>query len=162
MDQISKKDDDEKRKDIEKAVDIYKSLEGVYGSMNTPLYSLDPTFHEKVQQIKEKLRATKTYKDENYFIDPMSWTWEKQLKQDIGDHKEAVEKAVEHFDMERMKDQSKVVAEAAQASHDLAPIAVAKNTTVDQMVADHKIKMVKEAWYGNPVGAFIPPTTPEN
>lgn len=37
-----------------------------------------------------------------------------------------------------MKDHSKVVAEAAQASHDLAPVAVAKNTTVGEMVADHQ------------------------
>ena len=95
------------------------------------MYSLDPAFHAKVWEIREKLRATKTYKDENYFIDPMSWTWDKQLKQDVSDHKEALERAAEHFDIEAMKDHSKVVAEAAQASHDLAPIAKAKNTTVD-------------------------------
>lgn len=86
------------------------------------------------------MRATKTYKDDNYFIDPASWTWEKQLRQDVADHKEALERAAEHFDLEHMKDHSKVVADAAQASHDLAPIAVAKNTTVDQMVADHQRK----------------------
>lgn len=47
---------------------------------NYPLYAMDPVFHAKVAEIREKLRATKTYKDENYFIDPASWTWEKQLK----------------------------------------------------------------------------------
>jgi hypothetical protein len=98
---------------------------------------MDPAFHDKVAQTRERLRATKTYKDDNYFIDPLSWTWEKQIRQDVTDHKEAVERAAEHFDLEAMKDHSKVVAEAAEASHDLAPIAVAKNTTVGEMVAYH-------------------------
>lgn len=101
---------------------------------------MDPSFHAKVAQIRERLRATKTYRDENYFIDPASWTWEKQLKQDVADHKEAVERAAEHFELQDMKEHSKVVAEAAQASSDLAPVAKAKNTTVDQMVADHQRK----------------------
>ena len=91
------------------------------------------------------MRATKTYKDENYFIDPKSWTWEKQFKQDVTDHKEAVERAAQHFDFEAMKENSRIVAEAAQASHDLAPIAKAKNTTVDQIVADHQLKPFYEA-----------------
>ena len=134
-----KKKDDDKTKEVEKALDIYKDLESVYeANWKIPVYALDPAFHAKVAQIKERLRATKTYRDENYFIDPMSWTWEKQLKQDVNDHKEAVERAAEHFDLEGMKEHSKVVADAAQASADLAPIAVAKNTTVGEMVADHQ------------------------
>lgn len=129
---------DKRKEEVEKALEIYKALDDVYSSnWNIPLYSMDPSFHAKVAQIRERLRATKTYQDDNYFIDPMSWTWEKQIRQDVADHKEAVERAAEHFDLEAMKDHSKVVAEAAQASHDLAPIAVAKNTTVGEMVADH-------------------------
>lgn len=102
------------------------------------MYSWDPAFHAKVAQVREHLRATKTYKDENYFIDPMSWTWDKQLKQDINDQKEAVNRAVEYFDIDRMKQHSKIVADAAEASDQLAPIARSRNTTVDQMVADNQ------------------------
>lgn len=41
--------DDDKRKEIEKALDIYKALEGVYQSnWNIPIYSMDPEFHAKV------------------------------------------------------------------------------------------------------------------
>lgn len=130
---------DDKTKEVEKALDIYKKLEDAYYSdWKVPLYSMDPAFHDKVAQIREKLRATKTYRDDNYFIDPMSWTWEKQVNQDMADHKEAVERAAEAFELQDMKEHSKVVAEAAQASHDLAPTAKAKDTTVGQMVADHQ------------------------
>ena len=36
-----------------------------------------------------------------------------------------------------MIDRSRIVADAAEASHDLAPIAIHRNTTVDDMVASH-------------------------
>ena len=153
-----KKDDplDKRREEVEKAMDIYKSLDDVYQSnWNIPMYSMDPAFHWKVGQIKERLRATKTYRDDNYFIDPASWSWDKQIRQDVSDQNEAVVRAAEHFDLEAMKEHSKVVADAAQANSDLAPIAVAKNTTVDQMVADHQRKQAVDAytagvkaWYG--------------
>ena len=58
------------------------------------------------------MRATKSYKDDNYFIDPKSWTWEKQLKLDVNDHVETVRKATKHFDLDAMKDHSWVVADA--------------------------------------------------
>ena len=41
------------------------------------IYALDPAFHYKVKQIKDHLKATKTYRDDNYFIDPKSWTIQK-------------------------------------------------------------------------------------
>ena len=65
---------------------------------------MDPAFHWKVGQVYEHLKATKTYKDDNYFIDPLSWTPEKQFRSDVADHREAIERAALHFDMKNMQD----------------------------------------------------------
>ena len=59
-----KKDEytDKRKEEVEKALEIYKALDDVYSSnWNIPLYSMDPAFHAKVAQIRERLRATKTY-----------------------------------------------------------------------------------------------------
>ena len=88
---------------LEKALDIYGTLDDVYKTnWQIPYYSMDPEFHMKVGQVFEHLRATKTYKDDNYFIDPMGWTAEKQLRSDGNDHREAIERAALHFDLKNM------------------------------------------------------------
>ena len=54
LDQITdpkdaKKEGEDQRKEIEKALDIYKTLNDLYlYNWNIPLYSLDPVFHAKV------------------------------------------------------------------------------------------------------------------
>ena len=100
-----------------------KALE-VYDQMNNALrdqakasvYALDPAFHLKVEQIKQRYRDTKTYQDYNYHIDPKSWTVDKQVRQDVRDHVDAVHEAIDHFTRKDMETHSKIVANAAEAS----------------------------------------------
>ena len=80
------------------------------------IYALDPAFHERVADIKQKFHDTKTYKDDNYFIDPKSWTLEKAMKQELKDHVEAVHDAIDDFARKDMETHSKIVADAAEAS----------------------------------------------
>ena len=58
----------------------------------------------------------KTYQDKNYFIDPKSWTIEKQIHQDVEDHVSAINEVVDHFTRKDMIDHSKIVANRAEAS----------------------------------------------
>lgn len=63
---------------VSAALKVYDSLEKMYkDNWKLSIYALDPAFHIKVKQIKDHLKATKTYRDDNYFIDPKSWTIEK-------------------------------------------------------------------------------------
>ncbi len=97
---------------------------------------LDPGFQAKIQQIKEKYRATKTYKDDNYFIDPKSWTIEKQIKQDVKDHVSAVNEAIDVYDRKEMVNQSMRVAIAAEASSRGVPYEVVAKEWIERDLKD--------------------------
>ena len=110
---------------VQKALEAWDKLQEDYKeAYKATIYYMDPAFHAKVAQIKERLRATKTYKDDNYFIDPKSWTFEKALRQELKDHIEATKEAIDYFTREDMKTHSEMVANAAEASARGVPVEV--------------------------------------